>query len=179
MEEAKCDITDDWLQFVVFRDPRLVVVSTYFFRKAHSNTKLGDLDDFVARDLPNICEWMAVRYTLFSGVLPHQSIMFWYSDALADPLEWYYNFFDWVGIQLPSRIVKDAAQDAATNNLRFTPLHIDAHAGEEARNDTSPRKFEDEVRPETVKLADDVLRQWLPPVLLAKLGVGPAEKGPV
>ncbi|CAN0485431.1 unnamed protein product, partial [Scytosiphon promiscuus] len=71
----------------VLRDPRLVVVSTYYFMKSHNKRGLGDLDDFVARDLPTLCEWIAIRHIQFSGVLRHRSIEFWYSDALADHLE--------------------------------------------------------------------------------------------
>ena len=176
MQEANCDVTDDWLQLVVFRDPRLVVVSTYFHLKIHSTKEIGDLDDFVATELPIICEWMTVRHILFSGLLPHQSIEVWYGDAMADPFEWHYHFFDSVGLQLPYQAVNDVAEAAAANDLRFTPTHVDLHPGEEARTDTSARKFEDEVSSETLKLADDILRQWLPPVLLAKLGVAHAQK---
>lgn len=175
MQEANCDVTDDWLQLVVFRDPRPVVVSTYFHLKVHSTKELGELEDFVATELPIICQWMAVRHILFSGLLPHQSIEVWYSDAMADPLEWQYHFFDSVGLQLPYQVVNNAAEAAAANDLRFTPTHVDQHPGEEAKTDTTARKFEDEVSPETVKIADAILRQWLPPVLLAKLGVEPAE----
>lgn len=174
MQQANCDITDDWLQLVVFRDPRDVVVSTYFHMKVHSHKKVGDLEDFVARELPIICEYMAVRHILFSGFLPHQSMEVWYNDAMADPLRWYYRFFDSVGLQLPYQTVNDAAEAAAANRLRFTPKHVDDHPGQEARTDTSARRFKDEVGPNTFKLADEILRQWLSPVFLAKLGIQPA-----
>ncbi|CAN0434111.1 unnamed protein product, partial [Scytosiphon promiscuus] len=98
---------------VVLRDPRLVVVSTYYFMKSHNRPGLGDLDDFVARGLPVLCQWIAVRHILFSGIIRHQSIAFWYHDALADPLEWYYRFYDFVGLQLPHPTVNGAAEDAA------------------------------------------------------------------
>ena len=174
MQQANCDVTDDWLQLVVFRDPRQVVVSTYFHIKVHSHKEVGDLDDFVARELPIICEYMAVRHILFSGFLPHRSMVVWYKDAMADPLEWYYHFLNSVGLQLPYQIVNEAAEAAAANKLRFTPKHIDDHPGEEAKTDRSVRKFEDEVSSETFKFAEGILRQWLPPVFLAKLGVDPA-----
>lgn len=176
MQEANCEVTDDWLQFAVFRDPRLVVVSTYFHLKAHSKKEIGELEEFVARDLPFLCQWTAIRYNLFLGILPHQSIAVWYGDAIADPLEWHYNFLFSVGLQLPSPVVKNTAEAAAANDLRFTPFHVNVHPGEKPRNDTSPRKYEDEVSPATFKLSNDVMRQWLPPVLLAKLGIGPAEE---
>lgn len=138
---------------------------------------MGDLEDFVARDLPILCEWLAFRYILFSGFLADQSMESWYSDAMADPLEWHYQWFDSVGLQLPYDVVSDAAEIAAGNKLDFTHKDFDKHEGEEDRaEDTGVRKLEDEVGPEVLKAADDILRQWLPPVLLARLGVDLAEE---
>ena len=178
MHEANCEITDDWLQFVVFRDPRLAVVSSYFHLKLHSKRELGELEEFVARELPIICQWLTVRHVLFSGFLLHQSIEFWYNDAMADPLEWYYHFFYSVGLQLPYQAVNNVAEAAGANELSFRHKQVDKHPGEEPRNDTGVRKFENEVSPETRKAADDILRQWLPHVILERLGVGPSEEQP-
>lgn len=176
MRQANCDVTDDWLQFTVFRDPRPSVVSTYFHVIVHLGKELGDLHDFVVRELPIICEWMAVRHILFSGFLRDQSIEFWYDDAMADPLQWYYHFFYSVGLQLPYEAATDIANAAGANELTFNHKRIDKHPGETAMNSTGVRRFEDEVAPETLKVADDILRQWLPPVILEKLGVSPAEE---
>lgn len=173
MHEADCDITDDWLQMVIFRDPRPTVVSTYFHIKTHHLDKdFGQLDSFIAAQLPNICEWLAVRHILFSGLLSHQSMEFWYDDAIGDPLGWHYHFLDSVGLQLPPDIVKEASEAAAGNIFSFHNNMIDPHPGEKARNGTGAvRRFEEEVSPEIVKIADDILRVWLPPVLQEKLGV--------
>lgn len=173
MHDASCDINDDWLQMVVFRDPRPAVVSAYFHLGVHSDMDLGPLKDFIARQLPSICQWLAIRYILFSGLLPHQSVVFWYNDALADPIEWHYHWFDAVGLQLPFGVVKNTAKAAAAGELRFNHKAIDVHPGEEARTGTGVRRFEDEVDPEVLEIADAVLRVWLPPVLLQKLGVAP------
>ena len=53
------------------------------------------------------------------------------------------------------------------------PQDIDLHPGEKPRNDSGARRFEDEVSPEIVMMANDVLRAWLPAVLLDRLGVTP------
>lgn len=176
MREADCEITDDWLQMVVFRDPRPAAVSAYYHLQLHNSAKrdLGELEEFVARELPMLCEWMAVRYILFSGFLADKSMEFWYEDSMDNPLGWYYHWFYSVGLQLPANVVQAAADAAAANNLGFPQKHVDKHPGEEVRNDTtSARRFEDEVTPEVVEASNDVLRVWLPPVLLEKLGVGP------
>ena len=90
MIEADCDIVDDWLLMVVLRNPRTVVVSGYFNRKVHANDdespNLGMLGEFVKEELPLVCQWVAIRYILFSGLLLHQSTEFWYYDALSNPL---------------------------------------------------------------------------------------------
>lgn len=52
MHEANYDITDDWIQMAIFRDPRPAVVSTFYFVEVRRNMNLGDLEAFVARELP-------------------------------------------------------------------------------------------------------------------------------
>ena len=98
---------------------------------------------------------------------------FWYDDSIADPLQWYYHWFDSVGVQLPFDVVDGVAKTAASNKLDSYEKRIDRHPGEAAKRYTGVRKFEDEVSPEMLKTADAVLRVWLPPVLLEKLGVPP------
>ena len=176
MHQANCDITDDWLQMVVYRDPRPAVVSVFFHLQVHSDIDLGNIEDFVTRELPLICEWLALRHILFSGLLPHQSMELWYNDAVADPLEWHYHWFDSVGLQLPYHIVNGAAEAAAANDLGFNHKKVDSHPGEPPRADMGVRQFKDEVDPDVLKTADAILRVWLPPVLLAKLGVAPRAK---
>lgn len=177
MHEANCDITDDWLQMAVFRDPRPAVVSAYFFLEVQSDKDVGDLEAFIARELPIMCQWLAIRYILFLGLIPHQSFEFWYKDAIADPMAWHYHWLDSVGLQLPHYVVAAAARLAAANELDFGHKNVDSHPGEGVRTDAGVRKFEDEASPEIRKAADAVLRVWLPPVLLEKLGVAPTEEG--
>lgn len=179
MHEAECEITDDWLQMVVLRDPRPTIVSSYYHldvHKDHVSYELGDLEVFVVRELPLLCQWMAVRYILFFGLVADQSMEFWYSDAMADPLDWYHHWFYSVGVHPPHFVVKSAADAAAANDLGFEQKQVDKHPGEEERDDLAGvRRFEDEVSPEVLKAADDVLRRWLPPILLEKFGVEPLE----
>ena len=173
MHEANCDITDDWLQMSTLRDPRPAIVSTFYHVETHSNRKLGNLDAFVARELPIMCQWLALRHMLFAGILGDQSIEFWYSDALSDPLGWHYRWFQSIGMQLPMKVIESSARAAATGKFDFSIKPMDTHPGEQPRVKGGVRRFQDEVSPETLELADAVLRTWLPPVLLERLGVVP------
>lgn len=173
MHEAKCDTTDDWLQMAVFRDPRPVAVSAYYHLRINRNLNLGTVEEFVAKELPIMCQWVGIRYILFSTFLPDQSVQFWYDDVMADPMAWHYKWFDAIGLQLPFRVVEATAKAASANVFNFDYKKLDMRPGEEARNGTVVRRFEDQVDPEVVEVADAVLRVWLPPVLLEKLGVAP------
>lgn len=173
MREANCDITDSWIQMAVFRDPRPLVVSTFYHIQVHAGRDLGDLESFVLKELPIVCQWMAVRYILFTGILADQSMEIWYEDAMADPLGWHYKWFHSIGLQLPFQVVEAAAKAAAANDLGFGHKKIDVHPGEGPKNEPGVRRFEDEVRPEVLAVADDVLRTWLPPVLLERFGIVP------
>ncbi|MEP4730858.1 hypothetical protein, partial [Parasphingorhabdus sp.] len=70
---------------------------------------------------------------------------------------------------LPATEVKAIAAAAANDDFSFRYKPLDKHPGQS--NETRAMKFEDEVSPELLKAANDILRQWLPPVLLAKIGV--------
>lgn len=92
MEEANCAIeVRDETQMAVFRDPRAVAASTYYYSKAYLEVDEGGdplvlLDEFVVEHLPVLYQWVALRYTLFGSYLADQSVILWYEDALADPL---------------------------------------------------------------------------------------------
>lgn len=173
MHEANCEITDDWKQMAIFRDPRPAIVSTYFHVEVHGSKRLGDLGAFVARELPIMCQWLAVRYNLFAGFLAEQSVEYWYEDAMADPLDWHYQWYFSVGLQLPFHVVEAAAQAEAADDLGFKHKSVDKHPGEETKAEEGVRRFEDEVSAETLELANAVLRQWLPPILLERFDIEP------
>lgn len=72
VREAACPIIDQQHQMVVFRDPRPLVVSAYFYlatlKRAH-----GTVDDYVVKMLPTYTQWVAVRYDLFAGEISNGS----------------------------------------------------------------------------------------------------------
>lgn len=155
----------------IYRDPRPAVVSTYYHVLVHKRLDLGDLNDFVARELPIVCQWLAVRYILFTGILANRSMEFWYEDAMVDPLGWHYDWFFSVGLQLPFDVVESIAQEAVADQVEIEHKDVDVHPGEETTKTAAVRRFEDEVSSDILDIADDVLRTWLPPVLLERLRV--------
>lgn len=173
MHSANCEINDDWIQMAVFRDPRPAVVSSYFHKQVQGNKHLGKLEDFVASELPILCQWVALRYMLFRGLLAQQSIEFWYDDVVSDPLQFHNTWLFSIGLQLPRHVVQAITNAAVADKLGFGHKDVDAHPGEEPRIDSGPRRFEDEVSPEIVEMANTVLQVWLPGFLLDKLHVTP------
>ena len=169
MKEANCRITDTSLQMALYRDPRSVAVSTYYHRKRQEKTGNVSVEEFAIEHLPLLCQWVAVRYILFSGNLYAQSEQFWYEDALVDPLAWHYRWFDFAGLQLPATVVKATAAAAANNDFSFEYKPYDEHPGQS--NETRALDFEHMIGRELSEVAEDIMRQWLPAVLLAKLGV--------
>lgn len=172
VHQARCDITDKRLQMAVFRDPRPAIVSAFYHIEVHSERDLGTLEAFINRELPMLCQWLTVRHILFGRLLPGQSVSFWYDDAMTDPLSWHLRWFDSVGLQLPAYVVDATARAAAENDLGVRHKEMDPHPNKDGVSDaTSVRRFEDEVGPDVLEAADAVLRVWLPPVILNKLGV--------
>lgn len=165
MHRAACDITDDRLQMVVIRDPRPTVVSTYFHHiRFNSGGQLGTIEEFVEKMLPTICQWVAIRHILFDGFMSDKVAFFWYDRANEQPLEWHQRWYNFVGLNLPSSVVENAADFAKQKTVV-----LNGHPG--GAKATKSRDFRDEVDQALLLRLDDILRIWLPPVLLARLGV--------
>lgn len=172
--EADCKITDQRLQMAVFRDPRAMTVSSYYHLKAHAGPgerPEGSVDDYVKKLIPFMSQWVALRHILFEGMLdPHQSLSFWYEDALGDPLRWHYRWLAFVGLQLPASVVEAARDAAMVGDFGFeSKFPGDKHIGGAAV--TADRTYKDELKQETLEVLDKAVRKWLPPTLLAKLRV--------
>lgn len=174
MDKANCTVIEDgWLQMAVLRDPRTLTVSAYYHcRKGRGeNSFEGTVDQFVAQFLPLMSQWVAIRYKLFADIMSDRSTLFWYTDATVNPMEFHYRLLDAVGLQLPAPVVKRTVDAVLGNHFEFDEKGYDKHPGEHAPNEWKPHKFEDEVSPETLVMADETLRTWLPDVLLTRLGV--------
>lgn len=170
MKEKACEITDDRLQMAIFRDPRPVAVSSYFHRMIYYRKKDGAVDKFVTKMLPTMCHWLTVRHFLFEGILADRSTVFWYEDALEDPLKWHTRWYESVGLLLPAYVI-EAVSDAAAD---VTKVALMPHPGGAAP--VLGRSYKDDLREETLAHVDEVLRAWLPPVYLTRLGL---KSGPV
>ena len=178
-------MSDERLQFVVMRDPRSQAVSTFFFEHVHHHKRteqmigagLDNVGDFVLEVLPNLCQWMSIRYALFSGPMAQQSTMFWYEDAMSDAVTWHHNWLASVGLNLPESIVQKMAHAAEREEFDFETLGRNEHPGQEAKGaveeHTSHQDWKENVPAEILEEIDDILRLWLPPVILARLGISP------
>ncbi|CAN0243185.1 unnamed protein product, partial [Ectocarpus fasciculatus] len=89
------------------RDPRSVAVSTHFhvqrfssLHQKHPGFGLS-LDQTVLMILPQVCHLTALRHILFEGLLAGRSELFWYEEAVADPLDWHYRWASLAGLMLP------------------------------------------------------------------------------
>eukprot|EP00752_Nemacystus_decipiens_P011502 g10214.t1 len=186
MDEAACAITDDRVQMAVFRDPRATAASLFFrMEQDHydllSNAGLTAVDDFFLAVLPALCKWTSVRHRLFAEALAAQSTVYWYDDVLEAPLKWQYNLLYYLGLNMPAAVVEwvvhvvtsesPAGGFFATADARGDDERpVRGKGGALAASWT----YRDEVSTESLRVADHILRVWLPPVLQEKLGVSEA-----
>ena len=175
VEDNDCPITDTRLQVAVIRDPRAVTVSAYF-QHVRLQSDLGEpvresVDTFFRAYLEPVCMWVSIRYHLFVNLLPDQSIVLFYEDAIADPVEWHKHYLHFVGVNLPLDVIHKLAYVASggENILGFRSKGFDEHPG--AKSQGVARSFRDELSNSSILLMDDVLRKWLPDVLLERYGV--------
>ena len=178
VHEAACPIDDDWHQMAIFRDPRPVTVSAFYYlhRKGRLSSYSGTVDDFVAALLPVTTRWVAVRYILFEEIIDDQATSFWYGDAIENPTQWHSRWLQTIGLQLPIEIVQIMVDAAVAGDFGVGGKGFDAHPGSETVHDqaeTEVKKFENEVSPPLLAIADDILRQWLPDALLKRLELTP------
>lgn len=168
--QSDCNWNDESLQMAIFRDPRPVVISAYYHLKLNFKGEEGNLtlENFILKELPIMCQWLTIRYMLFSGLHYEKSEEFWYSEARNDPMEWHYKWLNFVGLQIPSSEVNFIKNRAIKNEFVFTYKKVDIHPGQK---DNTTRNFEDEISSEMFEISNGILRQWLPPVILAKLGL--------
>lgn len=94
--------------------------------------------------------------------------MYWYEDAKEDPIAWHYEWLASVGLRLPPEVVEGAARAATRHEFVFPTKGVDKHLG---GVNAANRSYANEITAETLSGFDPVLRTWLPPVLLARLGV--------
>lgn len=163
------------------RDPRAAAVSTFFHKELHPSPKrkvtvgsgADTLDEFVLEMVPVLCQWVALRYLLFTAYLESQSTIFWYQDALLDARRWHYEWIASVGLRLPEAVVAKMADVALRENFRFETEGKNEHPGTiTAEKEASQRPtWHDLLQPETLEALDIIMRKWLPPGILAKLNI--------
>lgn len=178
VEDADCSFDDDRLQMAVLRDPRAVTVSAYFQLLRQESPRIDEerqtfqsVDTFFQIHLKFVCMWISIRYLLFTVFMADRSAVFWYDEAVADPVDWHRRYLAFVGVHVPADEVVGMARSAGGGGsiLGYPSKGIDAHPGGVDEAATSARTFRDELSGESLAMMDDVLRQWLPPVILARL----------
>lgn len=173
VKSSNCRFVDDRLQMAVFRDPRPLAVSSYFhlLREHPLVVKDMSVDTYVVAMLPVFCQWVSVRYLVFAELLRDASIIFWYDEALEDPVFWHVGFFEFVGLRIPDEVLRRAASVATRGGsmFGFPSKGKDRHDGGAAVAPT--RSFRDEINSTTLSNMDDILRTWLPTVMLEKVNV--------
>lgn len=160
------------------RDPRPVAVSSYYHHKKYSRDVIEDnLEQYITKILPRICMWTSIRYMLFTGTLAKQSTVFWYHDAITDPLDWHHRFLGSIGLHLPISVIRSATNAALHEDFAFNFKPRDSHLKEEESRSSNKvevvesRSWEDEVGEDMVEVMNRVARVWLPPVILAKVDI--------
>lgn len=174
MQEAACELPGEERFIAVFRDPRPVVVSTYFHMKLHDNPNLRpneNIDDFAQRMLPTLCQWITLRFLLFEGMMGEtgRSISYWYHETQANPLRWYQQLYEFVGLRLPISVIEAATDAALRQDFQFRGPEQNQHPS--GKPPSANRTYVDEVKSETREKMDEIVRMWLPPLLRAKLGI--------
>lgn len=174
---SPCPIKDERLQMLILRDPRAVVVSSFYYLKTHKvstarlKTRTESVDHYAVRMLPTICRFVHIRYLLLLERMTDKTVEFMYEESLADPLEWHRRWLSSIGLNLPDGVVRRATDTALSGDFKFAAKGKDSHPG--GVKVEPSRSYETEVGPETLAKLDDICRLWLPPVLLEKFGVPP------
>lgn len=150
-----------------------MAVSSFYHSRLHARhfdegAKLGE---WALNILPHICIWFTIRHHIFTETLADTSTVFWYHEAVADPLEWHRRFMDSVGLHLPPSLVEAAKDAAIREQFPFNHKNMDRHT-ETSLAEVDPRRcWEEEVGAETAEAMTKIARIWLPPILLAKLNI--------
>lgn len=176
IRQTQCKYLDDRLQLAVLRHPGAVTVSAYYqFRRMKmlradnepNQNPMVDINTFFVAHLPAVTKWISVRYMVYTEMLPqNQTEIFFFEDAISDPVDWHRRFYSFAGLNLPPPMVHRAAEIA--QNGRGSSNDTSLASEEAALIANSDRSFRDELKPDTLAYMESVLRIWLPSELLEK-----------
>lgn len=113
----------------------------------------------------------SLRYMLFTTILGDRSALFWFEETLADPVDFHSRFLSFAGLKLPFETVANMARLASGENGLYGAHSKgpDKHIG--GVEDVEGRTFRDELNSTSLAMMDDVVRTWMPPVLLQRFGI--------
>ncbi len=169
-----CRVTDSRHQMLILRDPRAVVVSSFFHQRTHPESvgraRPGEsVEDYALRMLPTVCRFVHLRYQLLQEQMPDRTVEFLYDESFADPLGWHQRWLSFVGLTPPESVAQEATDTAQRREFGFTVKGIDKHPG--GKEATQRKSWEDEISAEVVGQMYEICLVWLPPVLLEKFGI--------
>ena len=138
--------------------------------------KEGDdsVDAYFQNNLRYVCMWTSIRHLLFTKLLADQSQVFLWEDLKADPVDWHGRFLSFVGLKLPFDVIVAMSEYATSGGHvpGYPHAVVENHPGGKAPQG-GKRTFRDELGPESLAMMDDVVRTWVPPVLLQRFGIDP------
>ena len=112
-----------------------------------------------------------MRYLLFTQIIGDRSNLFWFEDLFVDPVDFHGRLLFFAGLRLPLETVVGMARVASGGGrlYGFKEKGPDKHYGgiEPGEN----RTFRNELSAESLAMMDDVMRTWMPPVLLQRFGI--------
>lgn len=133
VREKNCTVdVHDERQMALFRDPRGIAVCTYYFVGARTGSiaPAGTVDNFVARYLPALCKWLAIRSIVFEGHAAQNCTVFRYEDTVSDHTRFHRQWLGSVGLNLPAEVVEGAVEAALQAHYRFSAKGVNVHSGQ-------------------------------------------------
>ena len=112
-----------------------------------------------------------MRYLVFSEILGDRSELFWFEELLVDPVNFHGRLLSFAGLRLPLKTVVEMARIASHGGglYGFKEKGPDKHIG--GIKPGVNRTFRNELSAESLAMMDDVMRTWMPPVLLQRFGI--------
>jgi len=134
LHENPCRITDSRHQMLILRDPRAVVVSSFFHQMTHPESagraRPGEsVEGYALRLLPTICRFVHLRYQLLQEKLLDRTVEFLYDESFGDPSGWHRRWLSFVGFTPPDSVAQEATDLSQRREFGFTAKGIDKHPG--------------------------------------------------
>jgi hypothetical protein len=99
------------------RDPRDVVVSSYFYKKYHTGEYEGSIQDYVYEPRGNI-ELIVKYMNIWEEVKPERFLVIRYEDLHTKPLEVLTDIAEFMDFKTSKEIIEQAIEDTSFDNMQ-------------------------------------------------------------